>query len=169
MADQTAQTEEFIFQNVAYRPTVYRTGVIVYNFFTLVRHGHLGAIGPSNHQSYLQFLLSEVERHLVLRVWTQRIVANHCRHESKWARISKSDPKNEQLQNQACDLKNQTVIIRNNNNFWHFSHFWGFSKLFQYWLQFRAPNQQFEFSECFLLFLDMILKKRAVLFLKLAQ
>ena len=24
---QTAQTEEFIFQNVAYRPTVYRTGV----------------------------------------------------------------------------------------------------------------------------------------------
>ena len=24
---QTAQTEEFMFQNVAYRPTVYRTGV----------------------------------------------------------------------------------------------------------------------------------------------
>ena len=133
---------------------------LVYNFFTLVRHGHLGAIGPSNHQSYLQFLLSEVERHLVLRVWTQRIVANHCRHESKWARISKSDPKNEQLQNQACDLKNQTVIIRNNNNFWHFSHFLvvyflGFLKLFQYWLKFRAPNQQqFEFSECFF---DLIL------------
>ena len=29
---QTAQTEEFIFQNVAYRPTVYRTGVIVKRF-----------------------------------------------------------------------------------------------------------------------------------------
>ena len=27
-AAQTAQTEEFIFQNVAYRPTVYRTGTI---------------------------------------------------------------------------------------------------------------------------------------------
>ena len=25
-AAQTAQTEEFMFQNVAYRPTVYRTG-----------------------------------------------------------------------------------------------------------------------------------------------
>ena len=25
---QTAQTEEFMFQNVAYRPTVYKTGVI---------------------------------------------------------------------------------------------------------------------------------------------
>ena len=25
---QTAQTEEFMFQNVAYRPTVYRTGEI---------------------------------------------------------------------------------------------------------------------------------------------
>ena len=27
IAAQTAQTEEFIFQNVAYRATVYRTGV----------------------------------------------------------------------------------------------------------------------------------------------
>ena len=27
IAAQTAQTEEFMFQNVAYRPTVYRTGV----------------------------------------------------------------------------------------------------------------------------------------------
>ena len=26
-AAQTAQTEEFMFQNVAYRPTVYRTGI----------------------------------------------------------------------------------------------------------------------------------------------
>jgi len=26
IAAQTAQTEEFMFQNVAYRPTVYRTG-----------------------------------------------------------------------------------------------------------------------------------------------
>ena len=26
-AAQTAQTEEFMFQNVAYRPTVYRTGL----------------------------------------------------------------------------------------------------------------------------------------------
>ena len=28
-ASQMAQTEEFMFQNVAYRPTVYRTGVLV--------------------------------------------------------------------------------------------------------------------------------------------
>ena len=28
---KTAQTEEFIFQNVAYRPTVYGTGVLLYN------------------------------------------------------------------------------------------------------------------------------------------
>ena len=27
-AAQTAQTEEFMLQNVAYRPTVYRTGVV---------------------------------------------------------------------------------------------------------------------------------------------
>ena len=27
-AAQTAQTEEFMFQNVAYRPTVYRTGAV---------------------------------------------------------------------------------------------------------------------------------------------
>ena len=27
---QIAQTEEFTFQNVAYRPTVYRTGVLVF-------------------------------------------------------------------------------------------------------------------------------------------
>ena len=27
-AAQTAQTEEFMFQNVAYRPTVYRTGLL---------------------------------------------------------------------------------------------------------------------------------------------
>ena len=27
-AAQTAQTEEFMFQNVAYRPAVYRTGVL---------------------------------------------------------------------------------------------------------------------------------------------
>ena len=28
-AAQTAQTEEFMFQIVAYRPTVYRTGVVI--------------------------------------------------------------------------------------------------------------------------------------------
>ena len=28
-AAQTAQTEEFMFQNVAYRPTVYRSGTLV--------------------------------------------------------------------------------------------------------------------------------------------
>ena len=27
LSAQTAQTEEFMFQNVAYRPTVYRTGI----------------------------------------------------------------------------------------------------------------------------------------------
>ena len=32
IAAQTAQTEEFIFQNVAYRATVYRTGVPACHF-----------------------------------------------------------------------------------------------------------------------------------------
>ena len=31
---QTAQTEEFMFQNVAYRPTVYRTGAVGHPTFS---------------------------------------------------------------------------------------------------------------------------------------
>ena len=34
IADQTAQTEEFMFQNVAYRPTVYRTGAVGHPTFS---------------------------------------------------------------------------------------------------------------------------------------
>ena len=35
-AAQTAQTEEFMLQNVAYRPTVYRTGVPDWQHFGLI-------------------------------------------------------------------------------------------------------------------------------------
>ena len=34
LAAQTAQTEEFMFQNVAYRPTVYRTGFLKHVHWT---------------------------------------------------------------------------------------------------------------------------------------
>ena len=34
-----AQTEEIMFQNVAYRPTVFRTGIIVQSYFIAVNQG----------------------------------------------------------------------------------------------------------------------------------
>ena len=55
---QPAQTEEFIFQNVAYRPTVYRTGILVairkqqkYVFYQSIEIGagiSVGDMGQSN-------------------------------------------------------------------------------------------------------------------------
>ena len=36
---QMAQTEEFMFQNAAYRPTVYRTGVVAVNVMSRVSWG----------------------------------------------------------------------------------------------------------------------------------
>jgi hypothetical protein len=35
-AAKTAQTEEFMFQNVAYRPTVYKTGVFIMEYGTFI-------------------------------------------------------------------------------------------------------------------------------------
>ena len=35
-AAKTAQTDEFMFQNVAYRPTVYKTGVFIMEYGTFI-------------------------------------------------------------------------------------------------------------------------------------
>ena len=48
---QTTQTEEFMFQNVAYRPSVYRTGVYrVYILYCISRHDFRFGVLCSSHK-----------------------------------------------------------------------------------------------------------------------
>ena len=60
-----AQTEEFMFQNVAYRPTVYRTGVSGYAVFRLF----MGLGGVSTNTVATKAVSTLVDFSLCTRFW----------------------------------------------------------------------------------------------------